>query len=110
MVEEDRELHQPKGKLDDADMTYLRCLMRKYGWERYDHAVEVCMGSECFRSQRYTKGVCVEFAWFLLQELLHARTTSALQALRTWRAPTTVRELRESRTVCALYIRRHVLV
>ncbi|CAK9095848.1 unnamed protein product, partial [Durusdinium trenchii] len=33
-VDEDGELRQRRGKLDVADVAYLRCLMRRYGWER----------------------------------------------------------------------------
>ena len=36
VVEEDGELHQRRGKLDEADAMYLRCLMRRYGWEQHD--------------------------------------------------------------------------
>ena len=28
------EVRRRRGKLDAADATYLRCLMRRYGWER----------------------------------------------------------------------------
>ena len=39
VVEEDGELQQRRGKLDEADAMVLRCLMRRYGWERRDPEV-----------------------------------------------------------------------
>ncbi|CAK9111529.1 unnamed protein product [Durusdinium trenchii] len=41
VVDEEAELRQRRGKLDVADVAYLRCLMRRYGWERSAGGVEV---------------------------------------------------------------------
>lgn len=99
VVEEDGELHQRRGKLDEADAMLLRCLMRRYGWERRDPEVATCAWTECYKASIYKKSNCVEFAWFLLLDLLHTRSSPALEALRSHHNPTLVRELRESRTV-----------
>eukprot|EP00438_Fugacium_kawagutii_P021906 Skav207153 [mRNA] locus=scaffold573:217434:220210:+ [translate_table: standard] len=34
VVDEEGDVRKRRGKLDSADVTYLRCLMRRYGWER----------------------------------------------------------------------------
>lgn len=97
VVDDAGDVRRRRGKLDGADMTYLRCLMRRYGWERFGEEVEVCYWSECFPSARYGSKKFFEFAWFLLTQLLHPRSTPALQALRSVHDPVTVRGLRESR-------------
>jgi hypothetical protein len=104
VVEEDGELQQRRGKLDEADAMFLRCLMRRYGWERHDPEVPTCLWMECYKASIYEKRNCVEFAWFLLLELLHTRSSPALEALRSHHNPTVVRELRESRTVFRIQI------
>jgi hypothetical protein len=102
VVDEDGELQQRRGKLDDADAMFLRCLMRRYGWERHDPEVPICSWTECYKASIYNKSKCVEFAWFLVLELLHTRSSPELEALRTHHNPTVVRELRESRTVVGI--------
>ena len=108
MVDDEGEVRRRRGKLDAADATYLRCLMWRYGWERFDQDVEVCYWSECFPSARYGNKKCLQFAWLLLTQLLHPRETPALQAMRSRHDPVTVRELRDSRTsvlaVSLLYV------
>ena len=108
VVDDEGEVRRRRGKLDAADATYLRCLMRRYGWERFDQDVEVCYWSECFPSARYGNKKCLQFAWLLLTQLLHPRETPALQAMRSRHDPVTVRELRDSRTsvlaVSLLYV------
>ena len=98
VVDDEGEVRRRRGKLDAADATYLRCLMRRYGWERFDQDVEVCYWSECFPSARYGNKKCLQFAWLLLTQLLHPRETPALQAMRSRHDPVTVGELRDSRT------------
>ena len=98
VVDDEGEVRRRRGKLDAADATYLRCLMRRYGWERFDQDVEVCYWSECFPSARYGNKKCLQFAWLLLTQLLHPRQTPALQAMRSRHDPVTVGELRDSRT------------
>ena len=97
VVEEDGELRQRRGKLDVADAAYLRCLMRRYGWERSAGGVDVCSWSECFPSAHYQKKKYVRFAWTLVTQLLHPRNTPSLQALRARHSPALVRELCASR-------------
>ena len=108
VMDDGGEVRRRRGKLDAADATYLRCLMRRYGWEKFDKEVEVCYWSECFPSARYGNKKCLHFAWFLLTRLLHPRNTPALQAMRSLHDPVTVRELRDSRTgvisVSLLYV------
>ena len=72
VVEEDGELQQRRGKLDEADAMFLRCLMRRYGWERRDPEVSTCSRMECYKASIYNKSKYVEFAWVLVLELLHA--------------------------------------
>ena len=98
VVDDEGDVRRRRGKLDAADATYLRCLMRRYGWERFDQDVEVCYWSECFPSARYGNKKCLQFAWLLLTQLLHPRQTPALQAMRSRHDPVTVEELRDSRT------------
>ena len=97
-VDEDGELRQRRGKLDVADVAYLRCLMRRYGWERSAGGVEVCSWSECFPSSHYQNKKYVQFAWMLVTQLLRPRNTPSLQALRAHHSPALIRELRASRT------------
>ena len=99
VIDEEGDLHQRKGKLDDSDELRLRCLMRRYGWERHDEAVDVCTWMECYKSPSYTKTKYLEFAWFLLLDLLHPRTSTELDALRSRHDPGLVREMRDSRTL-----------
>ena len=94
VVDEDGELRQRRGKLDVADVTYLRCLMRRYGWERSAGGVEVCSWSECSPSSHYQNKKYLQFAWMLVTELLHPRNTPSLRALRARHSPALVRELR----------------
>ena len=72
LVLHEHELRQRRGALDPGDMVYLRCLMRKYGWERRSNADSPCLWQEVF-----PKADFVAFAWFLLQELLHAARLSS---------------------------------
>ena len=108
VMDDGGEMRRCRGKLDAADATYLRCLMRRYGWEKIDKEVEVCYWSECVPSARYGNKKCLHFAWFLLTRLLHPRNTPALQAMRSLHDPVTVRELCDSRTsvisVSLLYV------
>ena len=97
VVDEGGEVRRRRGKLDAADATYLRCLMRRYGWEKAEAGVDVCYWSECFSSARYGHNKCLEFAWQLLTQLLHPHSTPALRAMRSRHDPVTIRELRESR-------------
>lgn len=94
VVEEDGELHQRQGKLDDADALYLRCLMRKYGWELEEEEVMVCLWRQCFEPRVYNKKKLVEFAW-----VVHPRADSTLDALRQRHNPVLVAERRASRQV-----------
>ena len=110
VVEEDGELQQRRGKLDEADAMVLRCLMRRYGWERRDPEVPTCSWMECFKASIFNKSKCVEFAWFLVLELLHTRSSPALEGLRSHHNPTVVRDLRESRTVVKLRIHTHMRI
>ena len=90
-VDEDGELRQRRGKLDVADVAYLRCLMRRYGWERSAGGVEVCSWSECFPSSHNQNKKYVQVAWMLVTQLLHPRNTPSLQAL-----PITVQHFSEN--------------
>ena len=49
LVLHEHELRQRRGALDLGDMVYLRCLMRKYGWERRSNADSPC-GKKCSQS------------------------------------------------------------
>ena len=97
VIEESGELRQRKGALDEDDMLYLRCLMRRYGWERFTTKAACCMWSEVFRKTMYNKKNCLDFAWFLLQKLLHPRRSVALDGLRAEHAPQHIRQLRAAR-------------
>ena len=97
VIEESGELRQRMGALDDDDMLYLRCLMRRYGWERFTTKAACCMWSEVFRKTMYNKKNCLDFAWFLLQKLLHPRRSVALDGLRAEHAPQHIRQLRAAR-------------
>ncbi|CAJ1439150.1 unnamed protein product, partial [Effrenium voratum] len=85
LVLHEHELRQRRGALDPGDMVYLRCLMRKYGWERRSNADSPCLWQEVFPKADY-----VAFAWFLLQELLHPRSATELTTLRELHQPAAV--------------------
>ena len=99
VVEEDGELHQRRGKLDEADSLYVRCLMRKYGWDIEGQDSMFCSWMQCFVPRTYSKMKLKDFAWFVMLELLHPRTSDALEAVRAHHDPSHVRELRASRLV-----------
>ena len=92
LVLHEHELRQRRGALDPGDMVYLRCLMRKYGWERRSNADSPCLWQEVFPKADY-----VAFAWFLLQELLHPRSATELTTLRELHQPAAVAAERASR-------------
>ena len=77
MVDDGGEVRRRRGKLDAADATYLRCVMRRYGWEKIDKEVEVCYWSECFPSACYGKRkkvftLCLVFAHAVTASSQHA--------------------------------------
>ena len=55
LVLHEHELRQRRGALDPGDMVYLRCLMRKYGWERRSNADSPCLWQEVFPKADYVK-------------------------------------------------------
>ena len=70
-----------KKRFDEADKITLRCLMRRFGWERRQEADRCCLWAETFDG-------CLlrdykEFAWYLLEEILHPWGSAELQR-RHW--------------------------
>ena len=80
-VDEDGELRQRRGKLDFADVAYLRCLMRRYGWERSAGGVEGCSWSECFPfislSEQEVRAICVDAGHPTTSSAQHTFVTSS---------------------------------
>ena len=80
-----------KKRFDEADKIILRCLMRRFGWERRQEADRCCLWAETFEGclLRDYKA----FAWYLLEEILHPWGSAELQRRHS---PTSVRASRHS--------------
>ena len=69
-----------KKRFDEADKLTLRCLMRRFGWEKNSQCSSKssrCLWAETF--QNCTVKEYKDFAWFLVEELLHPWCTADVQ-------------------------------
>ena len=99
-VTEDDRLQQGRGALDAGDVLQLRCFMRRYGQDLHaigEPEVFCCLWSECFKGVRQQQ--LFDFAWFLVERLLHPRQNEALQRLREDHCPMRIQQVRASRSV-----------
>ena len=62
--------------------------------------MDVCNWMECYKASSYNKTKYLEFAWFWVLDLLHPRTATELEALRSRHDPALVREMRDSKGFC----------
>ena len=59
VVDDGGEVRRRRGKLDAADATYLRCLMRRYGWEKMTRRWRCVIGRNAFHLRAMgTRSVC----------------------------------------------------
>ena len=79
-------------KFDQGDTTFLRALMRRYGWERRARANAACCWFQTFSEVRKAEDWS-EFAWFLVTELLHPLASIGMRDLHN---PIAVSEARSS--------------
>ena len=69
-----------KKRFDDGDKMMLRCLMRRFGWEKNSKCLgksNRCLWMETF--QHCTVKEYKDFAWFLVEELLHPCCAADIQ-------------------------------
>ena len=69
-----------KKRLDEADKLTLRCLMRRFGWEKNSQCSSKssrCLWAETF--QNIAVKEYKDFAWFLVEELLHPWCATDIQ-------------------------------
>ena len=69
-----------KKRFDEADKLTLRCLMRRFGWEKNSQCSSKssrCLWAETF--QNSTVKEYKDFAWFLVEELLHPWCATDIQ-------------------------------
>eukprot|EP00435_Cladocopium_sp_Y103_P068467 s225_g31.t1 len=95
----DWEIRKGRGGLSADDESLLRCMMRRYGQELLDAPTGLCEWSQCFEVKEEKKKKFIDFAWFLVQQLLHPRDAVELAELRRRHDPVAVRSLRASRMV-----------
>eukprot|EP00435_Cladocopium_sp_Y103_P062927 s1103_g24.t1 len=93
----DWEVKKGRGGLSADDESLLRCMMRRYGQELLSAPTGPCEWSQCFDFQTEKKKKFIDFAWFLVQQLLHPRDASELAELRRRHDPVAVRKHRSSR-------------
>ena len=79
-------------KFDQSDTTFLRALMRRYGWARRARANAACCWFQTFSEVRKAEDWS-EFAWFLVTELLHPLASVGMRDLHN---PIAVSEARSS--------------
>ena len=79
-------------KFDQGDRTFLRALMRRYGWERRTSATTACPWFQTFSEVRKAEDWS-EIAWFLATELLHPLASIGMRDLHN---PIAVSEARSS--------------
>ena len=101
VMDDGGEMRRCRGKLDAADATYLRCLMRRYGWEKLTRRWRCVIGPNAFhllamgtRSVYTLLGFCSR-GYCILATRLHCKLCGYFTIQYD---PVRVRELRDSRT------------